>query len=256
MNNFRLWLGSLPYQAQPSDIYNLFADLEITVSNLDISINSFTGRNPGYLFVDVASQEAYDIALERLQGQTVRGRSIKVNSASARTKGRLPGTEARIRSYDGGRARSFRSMKAGYNDSRPTEFAGGSFAFNRWPRGQMEAARRWEQPGNEQQRLYVGGLPRLEPQSAAQELIKDRIFQNYEVEAVSKMISPHGSIRNTTWNAYHSFVDLTTQSEAKAAVRALDGRRTEFGFLKVRLARDTVAPKVLREQLGHTLAEV
>ena len=47
--------------------------------NVDISIDPFTGRNPGYAFIDFDNKENADLALEVLFGQCIRDRSVKVN---------------------------------------------------------------------------------------------------------------------------------------------------------------------------------
>lgn len=107
----------------------------------------------------------------------------------------------------------------------------------------------------EKRRLCVGGLPRLEPQSAAQDFIK-QIFCKFEIEAISKIISPRDIDRNRHGNAYYAFVDLPTEAEAQTAIRALDNLRTEFGFLRVRMADPGPGSKVVREQMMDRVVEV
>ncbi|KAL9051922.1 MAG: hypothetical protein Q9162_005706 [Coniocarpon cinnabarinum] len=256
MSLFRLYIGSIPYAAQPQDIYDLFALAGIPVTNLDMSIDPFTGRNPGYVFVNVPDQRSYDTAMQCLPGNAVRGRLIKVNAACERKTIRHAGEEARVRSYDRPVGRNVRGILAGESDSGPSAFHGGSFAFNRWARGQGESPGRWENPAQENRRLYVGSLPRLEPQSAAQDIIGNTIFSKFNVEAISKMISPHKSTWDKGGNHYYAFVDLPSEEAAQAAVRTLDGMRTTWGFVRVKVASGRAAPKVVREQMLHRPAEV
>ncbi|KAK4553304.1 hypothetical protein LTR86_009604 [Recurvomyces mirabilis] len=75
----RLYVGNLPYVAQKADVADFFAKNNVEVLNIDISIDSFTGRNPSYCFVDFGTEEAASQARQTLQGQLIRGRPIKIN---------------------------------------------------------------------------------------------------------------------------------------------------------------------------------
>ena len=130
----------------------------LTYFAVDISIDPFTGRNPGYVFVDVPDQSAFDLAMQILPGRAVRGRPIKVNAAGARKTVGAPGTEARVRSYDRWSGRSVEGIRAGVSDHGPGDFDGGSFAFNRWAKGEHEAAGRWEAPAVENRSVQISQL--------------------------------------------------------------------------------------------------
>ena len=51
-DNTRLYVGNLTYVAQKIDVRALFADHGNEVKHIDISIDTFTGRNGTYCFVD------------------------------------------------------------------------------------------------------------------------------------------------------------------------------------------------------------
>ena len=70
------------------------------------------------------------------------------------------------------------------------------------------------------------------------------------------MISPHESKRSQMGNHYFAFVDLPSETEARAAQRALDNMRIDWGVLRVRMARTMASPKVQREQGCSHLVEV
>ncbi|RMY33003.1 hypothetical protein D0865_14582 [Hortaea werneckii] len=94
MASLRLYIGSLPYVAQKLEVEQLFVDNDLPIKKVDISIDPFTGRNPGYCFVDVHTIEDAERALETLPGKRVRGRPIKINYNTPRrgnsTRPRLP----------------------------------------------------------------------------------------------------------------------------------------------------------------------
>ncbi|RMY31265.1 hypothetical protein D0865_15045 [Hortaea werneckii] len=64
MASLRLYVGSLPYVAQKLEVEQLFVDNDLPIKKVDISIDPFTGRNPGYSFVDFHTIEDAERALE------------------------------------------------------------------------------------------------------------------------------------------------------------------------------------------------
>ncbi|GAB1742649.1 hypothetical protein NU219Hw_g8363t1 [Hortaea werneckii] len=90
----RLYVGSLPYVAQKLEVEQLFVENDLPIKKVDISIDPFMGRNPGYCVVDFHTIEDAERALQALPGKRVRGRSIKINHNTKRrgdsTGPRLP----------------------------------------------------------------------------------------------------------------------------------------------------------------------
>lgn len=97
----RLYVGNLPYVAQPDDVTALFRGNNITVSNIDMSIDPFSGRNPSYCFANFASPDEAERAMNELNGQEVLGRAVKIRLGHAK-KPRLPRPEPRINNYKAG----------------------------------------------------------------------------------------------------------------------------------------------------------
>lgn len=123
--------------------------------------------------------------------------------------------------------------------------------FDRWSRN--DASAHWTQPQSEGRRLYVGSLPRLEPQSAIDEEIQS-LFSQYLADtgitpsAVSKLISPHPSKASEPGNHYYCFIDLERAEDVDTVIEALDGREGSWGGnLRVNRARGADR-KVVREQ--------
>ena len=90
----------------------------------------------------------------------------------------------------------------------------------------------------------------MEPQSAVDAEIQ-KLFQGFEISAVSKIISPHASTRTQPGDHYYLFVDLVNAGDVDEAVRRLNGRLGPWGGsgrLKVNKARMDRDIKVSKEQ--------
>lgn len=204
---------------------------------MDISIDPFNGRNPGYCFVDLeCSDEDAQLAIVTLQGQPVRGRPVKVNFNTQKK----PHTQ--------------RLPTIAYNGKRearelPTpNVTDEAFAFDRWSRN--DAPSRWMAPLHERRRLHVGGLSRIPNQDVVNSEMR-ALFQDYDVEAVSKILSPSDSARGLGGSRYYCFVDVPTPEDAKKAIEDLDGMPTPHGgSYQVSIAVQKRPTKVQREQLG------
>ena len=123
--NPRLYVGNLPYAAQPQEVEQLFSASNIPVANIDMSIDPFTGRNPSYCFVDFSLREDAVRALETMQGLLVRGRPIKVNLKTEKRSGPVGERRLLTQTYDQG-------WKAKQMPSR--DVGPGAFVFDRWTR--------------------------------------------------------------------------------------------------------------------------
>lgn len=97
--------------------------------------------------------------------------------------------------------------------------------------------------------MYVGGLPRIEPQSALDEEIQV-LFSTTDVtpSAVSKLISPHPSKATEPGNHYYCFVDVPRVEDVDVVIDQLAGKEGSWGGpLRVSRARGGER-KVTREQ--------
>ena len=220
-----------------------FARIQLTAhsKNIDISIDPFNGRNPSYCFADFHTQADADHALEVLPGKLVRNRPVKVNLKTERkpqfaARNRLP-----TKTYDQGwRARSIPSRNANEN----------AYVYDRWSRD--DAPSRWTAPFDEGRRLFVGGLPQIPNQDSLNAEMRT-LFRGWNIEAVSKILSPNDHWRSKPGSHHYCFVDLATAQEAQDAIKALDRKATPYGGsygvspAKMPSSKPT---KVMREQLG------
>ena len=138
-----------------------------------MSTDPFTGRNPSYCFVELASADEATRAMDELQGKEVMGRPVKINvSTPKRGKDRSGAAQAVTLSYDRGwrpQASPARSLQ---------EDQGDTYVFDRWQR--KDAADHFKAPLEENRRLYVGGLPRIPNQAIVNEEMR-ALFKDYEM---------------------------------------------------------------------------
>jgi len=118
--------------------------------------------------------------------------------------------------------------------------------FDRWSR--TDAPAHFSTTQSQGSRLYVGSLPRIEPQSAVDSTMQS-LFADFQITAVSKIISPHPSKESEPGNHYYCFVDCASSEEADKAKDALDGMELPEwgGNLRVNKARDNKERKVFRD---------
>lgn len=204
-----------------------------------MSIDAFTGRNPSYCFVDFHTEEEAARTMQTMQGQLVRGRPVKIN---LKTDRQIKPTQQAIKTYDlGWRAKEIPAP----------EIAQDSMVFDRWSRN--DAQSHWTAPAAENRRVFVGGLPRIPNQITLNAEMK-ALFGGYEIQAVSKLISPHHTESDKPGSHYHAYVDLATAQEATNAVRTLNRTPTPYGgaYHVSRAVNKKGSAIVQREQLGST----
>jgi RNA recognition motif-containing protein len=197
----RIYVGNLVYQAQPSDITDHFTAAGYTVSRLAMSMDPFTGRNPSYCFVELDSKEAAEDAMQKLDGTSILGRRLKIRPCVPKTK------EHRGRWAPG-------HLQSDSN-------------FDRWARNNADAPN----VNQEQRRLHVSGLPKRETQAEYETIIRE-LFEGFEVQMISKVISPRG----TPGKHYFGFVDFENAEVAREAQRKVDGRWIEGEGVQVRVS--------------------
>jgi RNA recognition motif-containing protein len=107
----RLYVGNLAYSTTEDTLRNRFAEFG-TVTSAMVVIDRMSGRSRGFGFVEFATPEEGENAINALNGADLDGRAIVVNPARAREGGgpgggggggRRPGGGGRPpRSFDGG----------------------------------------------------------------------------------------------------------------------------------------------------------
>ena len=81
----RLYVGNLSYDAMENDLRTLFEQAG-SVIKCDIMIDRNTGQSKGFAFVEMASQEDANKAVETCNGKDLEGRPLTVNEARPRAE--------------------------------------------------------------------------------------------------------------------------------------------------------------------------
>jgi RNA recognition motif-containing protein len=79
----RLYIGNLSYDAMETDLRAIFEEVG-SVTACDIMIDRNTGQSKGFAFVEMASKEDADKAIEAHNGKDFQGRPLTVNEARPR----------------------------------------------------------------------------------------------------------------------------------------------------------------------------
>jgi RNA recognition motif-containing protein len=82
----RLYVGNLAWTVTDQDLQDAFAEAG-KVENSQVIMDRATNRSRGFGFVEMATDEAADTAIKRLNGREIKGRPIRVNEAQARGGG-------------------------------------------------------------------------------------------------------------------------------------------------------------------------
>src|SRR5262245_8286869 len=105
MNPTRLFVGNLSYQTMEQDLQDFFAQAG-NVTSVNLMFDKFTGKSGGFAFVELASAEEANKAVEMFNGKELQGRPLTVNVAKPREERPRPsGGGGGYRGGGGGRDR-------------------------------------------------------------------------------------------------------------------------------------------------------
>jgi RNA recognition motif-containing protein len=76
----KLYVGSLAYSVKDDQLKDFFASAG-TVESAQVVMDRESGRSRGFGFVEMATEEEAQKAIETLSGQELEGRAIVVNEA-------------------------------------------------------------------------------------------------------------------------------------------------------------------------------
>lgn len=79
----RLYVGNLSYETSSSDLQSLFSQFG-TVTSAQVIEDRDSGRSKGFAFVEMASDQDAQAAIDGLNGQQHGGRPLTVNEARPR----------------------------------------------------------------------------------------------------------------------------------------------------------------------------
>ena len=82
----RLYVGNLPYKTTDEDLNSLFSQAG-AVDNVRVMRDMATGRARGFGFIEMASDEAAQKAIEQFNEYEMDGRKLVVNEAKPKTEG-------------------------------------------------------------------------------------------------------------------------------------------------------------------------
>ena len=82
----KLYVGNLPYETRDQDLSALFGTVG-TVDSINVMRDMATGRARGFAFVEMASDDDAQNAIEKLNNHPLGGRNLTVNEARPKTGG-------------------------------------------------------------------------------------------------------------------------------------------------------------------------
>ena len=94
----RLYVGNLAWTVTDQDLHDAFSEAG-TVDSSQVIMDRATNRSRGFGFVEMATDEAAEAAINTLNGRELKGRPIRVNEAQARTGGGGGGGRGAGRDY-------------------------------------------------------------------------------------------------------------------------------------------------------------
>ena len=83
MNQNRLFVGNLSYQTMENDLQDYFSQAGV-VTSVNLMLDKVTGRSRGFAFVEFATPEEANKAVEQFHGKEFQGRALTVNIARPR----------------------------------------------------------------------------------------------------------------------------------------------------------------------------
>jgi cold-inducible RNA-binding protein len=85
----KLYVGNLNYETTEDELQTLF-ETHGEVVSCKIVMNPYTGRSKGFAFVEMATPDAANAAVEALNQTEVGGRTIKVDIAREKPQNQRP----------------------------------------------------------------------------------------------------------------------------------------------------------------------
>ncbi|MBD0369960.1 MAG: RNA-binding protein [Pyrinomonadaceae bacterium] len=124
----KLYVGNLSFRTTQEELRELFSQAG-TVESASVIEDRETGRSRGFGFVEMATQEEAQAAIEQFNGKEFNGRNLTVNEARPRTE-RGGGGGGGYRGGGGGDRGGNRGDRGGYGGGG----GGGGGRNNREPR--------------------------------------------------------------------------------------------------------------------------
>lgn len=81
--SMKLYVGNLSFSTSQEDLEKMFGEVGV-VDSTNIIEDRETGRSRGFAFIEMASKEAAQDAITKLNGMELNGRELLVNEAKPR----------------------------------------------------------------------------------------------------------------------------------------------------------------------------
>src|SRR5438270_2146267 len=115
--SMKLYVGNLSFQTSSEDLQQLFAQAG-TVESASVVEDRETGRSRGFGFVEMATAEDGQKAIEQFNGKEFNGRNLNVNEARPREDRGGRGGGGGRGGYGGGRGGGGGGRSGGYGGNR------------------------------------------------------------------------------------------------------------------------------------------
>lgn len=83
MNQNRLFVGNLSFQTMENELQDYFSQAGVVVS-VNLMLDKMTGKSRGFAFVEFATPEEANKAVEQFHNKEFQGRALTVNIARPR----------------------------------------------------------------------------------------------------------------------------------------------------------------------------
>ncbi len=94
MDSKKLFVGNLPYSADENQLKELFGQAG-TVASVSVITDKYSGRSKGFGFVEMATAEEAQKAMDMFNGYELEGRKLNVNEARPLEERRPRGSRER-----------------------------------------------------------------------------------------------------------------------------------------------------------------
>jgi RNA recognition motif-containing protein len=132
--SMKLYVGNLSFQTSDDDLRDLFSQAG-TVETANVVQDRDTGRSRGFGFVEMASKEEGEAAIQQFNGKEFNGRNLTVNEARPREdRGGRGGGGGGRGGFGGGGGGGRGGYGGGGNRGGGGGYGGGGGGGNREPR--------------------------------------------------------------------------------------------------------------------------